>query len=47
MANINDLDHFWSRLVNDLVDDLNVQFSLCIVGHNMGEECITECLDDS
>lgn len=46
MANIDDMDNsFRSRLVSDLVDDSDVQFSWCIVGHEMDEECSTECLE--
>ena len=46
MANIDDMDNsFRSRLVNDLVDDPDVQFSWCIMGYDMDEECNTECLE--
>ena len=46
MANINDMDNsFQSRLVNDLIDDPDVQFSWCIVSHEMDEECSTKCLE--
>lgn len=46
MANIDDMnDSFRSRLVNNLVDDSDVQFVWCLVGHEMDEECSTECLE--
>lgn len=46
MANIDDMnDSFRSKLVNNLVDDSDVQFVWCLVGHEMDEECSTECLE--
>ena len=38
VANVNDMDDtFHSRLINDLVDDSDVQFCMCLVGE-MDEE---------
>ena len=45
VANVNDMDDtFRSRLINDLVDDFDVQFCMCLVGE-MDEESGIECLE--